>query len=143
MTGELVELLAEARAAIERLTPSEAAAAAAGGALIVDIRSDLDRARTGVVPGSIHIPRTVFEWRLEPGGAWRNPHVGDTDRRIVVLCDHGYSSLLAAAVLVRLGHADVADVVGGFEAWREAGLPVAAAPGPRADGLLAGMNGPD
>ena len=100
----LDELLAEARAKIGRLTPAEALAAADGGGLMIDIRSADARERNGIVPGSIHVPRTVFEWRLEPGGAWRNPHVGSADRRLVVLCDHGYSSSFAAAILVELGY---------------------------------------
>lgn len=139
----LEEQLRDARALIERLSPAEALERAASGALIVDIRSDLDRERNGVVPGSIHIPRTVLEWRLEPGGAWRNPHIGGVERRIVLLCDHGYSSTLAGAVLVRLGYEGVADVVGGFDAWAEAGLPVAPSSWRRDDGELAGMRAPD
>jgi rhodanese-related sulfurtransferase len=139
----LDELLREAAAGITRLSPAEAFAAAQAGALIVDIRSELDRERTGVVPQSIHIPRTVLEWRLEPGGAWRNPYVGDIDRQIVVLCDHGYSSVLAAASLARLGCRRVADVAGGFEAWLAAGLPTTPPATKRGHGELAGMNGPD
>jgi rhodanese-related sulfurtransferase len=76
-----------------------------------------------VIPGSIHIPRTVLEWRLDPESPWRNSHVGGLDRPIVILCDHGYSSSLAAATLVDLGF-DAADVIGGFEAWQRQGLPV-------------------
>jgi len=139
----LEEQLRDARALIERLSPAEAFARAAAGAAIVDIRSEDDRERAGLVPGSIHVPRTVLEWRLEPGGEWRNPHLGDTARVIIVLCDHGYSSVLAAAALARLGYASVADVVGGFDAWREAGLPTCPAGRRRAEGELAGMRGPD
>ena len=121
----LYELLEIARRKIERLSPNEAFAASQDGALIVDIRSDADRDHAGVVPGSVHIPRTVLEWRLAPESAWRNPHVGGLDRQIVVLCNHGYSSSLAAATLVDLGFARAGDVVGGFEAWQEMELPVA------------------
>ncbi|HZO98398.1 MAG TPA: rhodanese-like domain-containing protein [Gaiellaceae bacterium] len=138
----LDELLAEAGRSVTRLSPAEALEAAEAGGLIVDIRGERSRERDGVVPGSIHVPRTVLEWRLEPGGAWRNPHVGGLGRRIVVLCDHGCSSLLAAATLAELGYEEVADVAGGFEAWRAAGLPVT--PAPRRDGAgLPGMDGPD
>lgn len=139
----LDDRLAAARARIRRLSPHEAVTAVANGALLVDIRGDLERARDGVVPGAVHLPRTVLEWRLEPDGAWRNPHVGPPDRPIVLLCDHGYSSSFAAAALLELG-LDAGDVVGGFAAWRDAGLPVA--PGPpaeRAAAELAGMRGPD
>jgi rhodanese-related sulfurtransferase len=138
----LDELLAEARAKIGRLTPAEALAAVDGGGLIVDIRAADARERNGIVPGSIHVPRTVFEWRLEPGGAWRNPHVGSADRRLVVLCEHGYSSSFAAAILIEFGYREAAEVAGGFEAWVAAGLPVA--PAPRAQtATLPGMGGPD
>jgi rhodanese-related sulfurtransferase len=138
----LAELLREAEALIDRLSPAEAFERARAGALIVDIRSDREREGSGVVPGSIHIPRTVLEWRLEPGGAWRNQHVDGVDRRLIVLCDHGYSSVLAAATLAQLGYTSVADVVGGFEAWRDCGLPTAR-PRRRDDGELAGMAGPE
>ena len=139
----LEQELRDARALIDRLSPAEALARAESGALIVDIRSELDRERSGVVPGSIHVPRTVLEWRLEPGGAWCNPHVGGVDRPIIVLCDHGFSSVLAAAAVARLGYAQVADVVGGFDAWHEAGLPTAAPGSRRGAGELAGMRGPE
>jgi rhodanese-related sulfurtransferase len=139
----LEELLEEARARIERLEPTEALAATKDGALLVDIRSDMDRERDGIVPGSLHLPRTVLEWRLAPDSPWRNPHVGGPERHVVLLCDHGYSSSLAAATLVELG-LRAGDVVGGFAAWREAGLPVAPAPSHgRGAGELAGMRPPD
>jgi rhodanese-related sulfurtransferase len=138
----LGELLDDARARIERLEPADAHAAAADGGLIVDIRSEYSRERDGIVPGSLHVPRTVLEWRCEPGGRWRNPHLGDVERRVIVLCDQGYSSVFAASMLAQLGYARACDVVGGFEAWREAGLPVGAAP-ERRDGALAGMGDPD
>jgi rhodanese-related sulfurtransferase len=138
----LDELLAEAAGLIERLTPAEAAAAASSGALVVDIRSELARERTGVIPGSIHVPRTVLEWRFEPGGAWRSPSAGGLDEPLVVICEHGFSSVFAAAALARLGYARVGDVVGGFEAWQHAGLPVVPAPPPHAAHELPGMDGP-
>jgi rhodanese-related sulfurtransferase len=119
----LDELLAEARARIERLSPVEALAAMAEGALMVDIRSDGAR-RSGVIPGSLHIPRTVLEWRIAPDSLWRTPHVRGLEQRLLVLCDHGCSSSLAAATLVDLGFR-AGDVIGGFEAWQRAGLPVA------------------
>jgi len=93
-----------------------------GFALMIDIRSDLDRGHKGVVQGSVHIPRTVLEWRIAPESPWRNPHLGGLDRQLVLLCDHGYSSSLATATLVELG-LDATDVIGGFEAWKDPGLP--------------------
>ena len=139
----LADLLRAAEARIERYAPVEAAAAVAQGARLIDIRSTDDRERDGVVPGALHIPRTVLEWRLDPDGAWRSPHVGGLDEPVLLLCDHGFSSLLAAATLVDLGFERAGDVVGGFAAWREAGLPVAPAPPRRAPGGLPGMGPPD
>jgi rhodanese-related sulfurtransferase len=140
----LDELLQAAEKRIKRLQPAEAFTAVAGGALLVDIRSDLDRERDGIVPGSIHIPRTVLEWRLAPDSPWRNPHVGGLEQRVLLICDHGCSSVLAAATLVELGYAEAGDVIGGFTGWREAGLATAPAPSVRREpGQLPGMGQPD
>jgi rhodanese-related sulfurtransferase len=137
------ELLELARRRIERLEPDAAWAAASGrDALILDIRSEDDRRATGIVPGSLHIPRTVLEWRVDPSSAWHNPRVGGRDRRLVLLCTHGYSSSLAAATLVDLGFERSGDVIGGFEAWSRRGLPIVPAP-PRRDGELPGMGWPE
>lgn len=133
----LDDLLREARAKIERLEPAEAWAATHEGALIVDTRVD----RTaGIVPGSLHVPLSVLQWRVAPDSAWRNPHVGGLDTHLILICDQGESSSLAAASLVELGFTRVGDVVGGFDAWLAAGLPVTAAP-PPPDGLP-GMDSP-
>ena len=139
----LDQLVDEAGARVRRYEPHAALAAVDGGALIIDIRSQFDRQRDGVVPGSIHIPRTVLEWRLDPDSAWRNPHVGGLDQELILLCDHGCSSLLAAATLADLGFTQVSDVIGGFAAWREATLPTAQAnPGHPSPGELPGMGPP-
>jgi rhodanese-related sulfurtransferase len=140
----LDQLLQAAQARIERVEPAEAFAATNRGALLIDIRSDLDREHDGIVPGSLHIPRTVLEWRLDPDSSWRNPHVGGLHRQILLLCDHGCSSSLAAATLVDLGFERAGDVIGGFAAWREALLPTAPAPPlHRRPGAPAGMGRPD
>lgn len=140
----LQSLFDEACARIQRLDPAAAVAATERGALLIDIRSHTERARDGIVPGSLHIPRTVLEWRAAPDSQWRNPHVGGPDRQVVLLCDHGYSSALAAATLADLGFTHACDVVGGFAAWREAGLATTF-PGARDRGRdeLAGMGPPD
>ena len=93
-----------------------------------------------VVPGSLQIPRTVLEWRLDPDSAWRSPHAPALDEPVILLCDHGESSSLAAATLVELGFTKAGDVVGGFAAWAAAGLPVV--PAPPAGPGPAGMNPP-
>ena len=141
----IADLLVEARSRIEpRLDPASARAACERGALIVDLRSRDERSRNGVIPGSIHIPRSVLEWRLDPDSDWTNPHVGGLERELVLVCADGYSSSLAAASLRTLGFGRATDMVGGFTAWREAGLPVIPAPGaePR-PGELSGMGPPD
>jgi rhodanese-related sulfurtransferase len=140
----LDELLAEAGQRIERHPPSEAREAMETGAALIDIRSVEDRARDGIVPGSLHIPRTVLEWRLAPGGAWRNPFVGGPEQQLILICDHGCSTILAASALVDLGYTRVGDVIGGFDAWRGAGLPTIAAPlDVRGPDELPGMRGQD
>jgi rhodanese-related sulfurtransferase len=111
--------------------------------LIVDIRGDADREHTGVVPGSLHVPRTVLEWRLAPDSAWRSPYAGGLDRPVIVICDHGYSSSLAAATLRDLGFARAGDVVGGVEAWQAAGLPLASPARRRDPSVPAGMGPPE
>ncbi len=138
----LEELLAEARSRIERLEPAQAWAAMREGAVLVDIRSDAARERDGVVPGSLHVPRTVLEWRLDPDSATRSPHAPGLGERVLVLCEHGYSSSLAAAALVELGFERAGDVAGGFEAWRAADLPTASPPPPSREGELPGMAPP-
>jgi rhodanese-related sulfurtransferase len=140
----LDELLDAAQARIVRLDPVDARTAVEQGALLIDIRGQVDRERDGIVPGSLHIPRTVLEWRVDPESSWRNPHVGGLDQQIVLICDHGCSSILAAATLVELGFARAGDVIGGFAAWREAGLPTAPSPPYlRESGEPAGMRPPD
>ena len=121
----LDRLIDEAASAITRLDPTEAYSAAAADGVIIDIRSQDARVRDGVIPGSVHIPRTVLEWRVALDSPWRNLHLGGVDQQLILVCDHGYSSILAASNLVQLGFYRAADVIGGFEAWRHVGLPVA------------------
>jgi rhodanese-related sulfurtransferase len=126
----LDDLLAEARTGLDRLEPHAAFEAQSEGALLVDTRSHDERRRTGVIPGSLHIPRSVLEWRLDPDAnpAFHNPHVVGLDQHLILVCAHGESTSLAAATLQELGFARATDVVGGFTAWQEARLPVDAAP---------------
>jgi rhodanese-related sulfurtransferase len=116
------EVLARARARLERLTPEQAHAEHAGGALLVDIRPVGQRAVEGEVPGAVAIERNVLEWRLDPASDARLP-VARYDLRVLVLCSEGYTSSLAAAALHELGLTRATDVVGGFRAWQAAGLP--------------------
>jgi rhodanese-related sulfurtransferase len=119
------EMLEDARRRIDRVEPVDAAAEMErDGALLVDIRSESQRARDGLVPGAVFYPRNVLEWRMDPASQYKDPAVGGLDRRVIVMCDGGYQSSLAAANLRELGFARVADLLGGFQAWRDAGLPV-------------------
>ena len=118
------DVLARARARYTRVGPAEAYAAMAEGAVLIDTRTDTQRWRDGTVPGALVIDRTVLEWRVDPSSGAADPAVGGLGARIVLLCNQGYSSSLAAASLLDLGAADVSDVIGGFQAWRAAGLPV-------------------
>jgi rhodanese-related sulfurtransferase len=117
------ELLEEARAGLDRLTPAEALAAVQDGALLVDTRCEELRQADGSVPGAVHVPLSVLYWRLDPSSGYDDPALSNFDRQVVLMCAHGYSSSLAAATLRSLGFERATDVVGGFEAWRDAGLP--------------------
>jgi rhodanese-related sulfurtransferase len=119
----VADLLDQARADLVRLTPAEAHAAMAAGALVVDIRPTEQRARDGDVPGGKVIPRNVLEWRLDPACEHCDPDLARTDRAVIVMCDEGYQSSLAAATLKRFG-LDATDVIGGVQAWRSEGLPL-------------------
>ena len=116
-------VLAEARAEIERFTPLQADAAQAEGDLLIDIRPLEQRRRDGLVPGAAVVERNVLEWRLDPKGEHRNPALARLDCRVILICDEGYQSSLAAATLVRFGLA-AGDVIGGVQAWYAAGLPL-------------------
>jgi rhodanese-related sulfurtransferase len=117
-------LLEAARSQFERLDPQAAFRAQAAGALLVDTRCAELRRGDGVIPGSVHVPLSVLFWRLDPTSGFADPRLADPERQIVLCCHHGYSSSLAAATLRELGFAHATDVVGGFEAWAAAGLPV-------------------
>ena len=121
------ELLARARARLVRVGPHEAWDAMRGGALLIDIRSESQRAADGIVPDAIWFARNVLEWRCDPSCEVFDERVGDLERHVIVMCDEGYQSSLAAATLQQLGFAGATDLVGGFRAWRTAGLPVAPA----------------
>ncbi len=118
------ELLADARSRVCRLTPSEAADAVAAGARLVDIRPSWQRRDEGEIPGALIVERNHLEWRLHPRSDARLPSAVAGQRWIVV-CSEGFTSSLAADALVSLGIA-ANDVVGGFVAWRAAGLPTRA-----------------
>jgi rhodanese-related sulfurtransferase len=118
-------LLAAARSRFERLEPAAAQVALGQGALLIDTRCAELRLEAGVIPGSVHVPLSVLYWRLDPTSGHDDPALTDSDRQVILICAHGYSSSLAAATLRDLGYPRATDVVGGFEAWVQAGLPTA------------------
>jgi rhodanese-related sulfurtransferase len=117
-------LLAEARARLHRLKPHDAAEAVRAGAFLVDTRPEYQRRADGEIPGAIVIERNHLEWRLDPRGDFRIPEAVHERVHWLVICDEGYSSSLAAASLQAIGLVNATDVVGGFQEWRSAGLPV-------------------
>ena len=123
------ELLETARRRLQRLDPLEARDAVAAGAVLIDIRSERHRERDGVIPHAYFLPRNVLEWRLDPASGHSDPVLSDDlDRHVILVCDEGYQSSLAAATLQDLGFRRATDVTGGFQAWRAAGCAVETCP---------------
>ncbi|MFF4833258.1 rhodanese-like domain-containing protein [Streptomyces sp. NPDC001315] len=121
------ELLERVRQGYERIEARAAYdLAQAGEALLVDIRYAALRDRDGLIPGALVVERNELEWRLDPQGSHRAPEATGHDLRIVVICNEGYASSLATASLHQLGLHRATDLIGGFQAWKAAGLPVTA-----------------
>lgn len=132
-------LLAAARARLDRMAPTDLAAAAAAGALVIDIRPEADRAAEGALPEAMVIDRNVLEWRLDPGGAHRIPDAADPERLVVLVCNEGYQSSLAAAALQDVGLTNATDLIGGYRAWRAAAGGAAASDVEHAGRDLSGL----
>jgi rhodanese-related sulfurtransferase len=125
------EALTRARSQLRRLNPTEAYATSGEvGTYIVDTRPEWQRREAGEVPGAIVVERNHLEWRLDPRSAGRIPEAVDAGVRWIVVCEGGYSSSLAAESLRRIGLDRSTDVIGGFQAWQAAGLPVSNPPIP-------------
>jgi rhodanese-related sulfurtransferase len=118
------DLLASARAKLSRLVPADVPKALERGAVLIDIRSDSQRERDGLVPGAKVIARNELEWRLDPSSDYRDADCARPGAHVILMCNEGYQSSLAAATLLDFG-LDATDMDGGFQAWRGAGLPVA------------------
>jgi rhodanese-related sulfurtransferase len=119
------ELLEDARKLLpERPSPQQTLKEIAEGAFVVDIRGDEQQRRDGLIPGATIIRRNVLEWRCDPKSEWRHSKVTDHDQRVILVCDEGYQSSLAAANLHLLGMKNATDMVGGFQQWKSAGLAV-------------------
>lgn len=114
----IARLLGECRGSLERVKPDQLAQVVADGALVVDIRPIHQRERDGELPDAVVIDRTVLEWRLDPTSPYRLSLSDNADRRIVIVCNEGYSSSLAAHTLQMLGLVNATDLIGGYQAWR-------------------------
>jgi rhodanese-related sulfurtransferase len=112
-------MLATARSGLERVRPEDLDAAMAAGALVIDIRPDRDRIAEGALPGAIVLERNVLEWRLDPTSPDAIPEA-DAAHQVIIVCNEGYASSLAANTLRELGLSRVGDLDGGYRAWRAA-----------------------
>jgi rhodanese-related sulfurtransferase len=135
MTGEqamairpVADMVAAAKARTLALTPAVAQAeAATGRALLIDLRDIRALDRDGRIPGAFHAPRGMLEFWIDPASPYHKPPLGaaiDEGRRLVLFCASAWRSALAAATLTEMGVENVAEIEGGFTAWRDAGLPV-------------------
>lgn len=125
LSATIDQMVEAARLRFRRVTAEEAAEEQVKGALLVDTRTSEQRAAKGAIPGALVIDRTVLEWRLDPTSSDRIPQATGHDLRVIVICAEGYSSSLAACSLIDIGLVNATDVIGGFEAWKAAGLPIA------------------
>lgn len=114
--GAIAAALDAARSRLDRVRPGDLAAEVAAGALVVDLRPGPDRAAEGELPGAVVVERIHLEWRVDPTSPDRLPEA-TPERRVVLVCNEGYASSLAAAALLDLGVARATDVVGGYRAW--------------------------
>jgi rhodanese-related sulfurtransferase len=118
------QLLNATRRHLRRLDPLATLDAVRAGATLIDIRADSQIAEDGVIPNALVISRNVLEWRLDPACEHRHPHAPQLEDLVILMCNEGYQSSLAAATLQQLGFARATDLDGGFQAWRAAGLPI-------------------
>jgi rhodanese-related sulfurtransferase len=116
-------LLADARERLRRVDAEQARQILHDGGLLIDIRPAAQRAAFGEVPGALIVERNDLEWRLDPRGSHRLPEADDADRTVVIMCQEGYASSLAAASLISLARPHTTDLDGGFAAWKAAGFP--------------------
>ncbi|GAA4396342.1 rhodanese-like domain-containing protein [Actinomadura verrucosospora] len=123
MARTIDDILAAARDRLARVHPDQAHAEMSDGAVLVDIRPAAQRAEEGEIPDALIVERNVLEWRFDPASGARLPQATGHDLRVIVFCSEGYTSSLAAASLHDLGLTNATDIVGGFKAWRAAGLP--------------------
>lgn len=119
------QLLNHARALLpRRYSPLETLSELDAGALVIDIRGDEQQRADGLIPGTLVIRRNVLEWRCDPVSPWRHPSITDHRQKIILFCNEGYQSVLAAANLQLLGLTFATDMEEGFTGWKSAGLPI-------------------
>ncbi|MXW75812.1 MAG: rhodanese-like domain-containing protein [Acidimicrobiaceae bacterium] len=109
--------LAEARQNLDRVEPAELPEMLSAGAILVDIRPESFRQEEGVHPEAMIIERNVLEWRLDPNSEARIIDI-EPDTPIIIMCNEGYASSLAAADLVKMGFSAATDLIGGYRGWR-------------------------
>ena len=114
----IADVLEDARSRLDRLTPAQAVAARAAGAVVVDIRPAAQRAVQGGPDDVLVVERNVLEWRFDPQSDAALP-IASYDLEVVVLCQEGFTSSLAAAALQDLGIPRATDGAGGWAAWRD------------------------
>lgn len=110
---------------LQRVPPDEAARAVERGTLLIDIRPVELRDRDGVIPGALVVDRNVLEWRLDPTSPQRVTDI-DPEQVVILFCDEGYASSIAARSLQEIGLKHATDMVGGIQAWIASGLPIEA-----------------
>lgn len=114
------DLVAAARSKIAPVSVAEFDAERAAGALVIDIRPECQREEDGELDGAVVVDRNVLEWRLDIKSSHRLRQVSGYDQRIIIVCNEGYASSLAAAELHRIGLVNATDLSGGFQAWSAA-----------------------
>ena len=118
------QFLDEARALLpHRCSPEETLIEIKAGTMVIDIRGDEQQHRDGLIPGTIIIRRNVLEWRCDPVSPWHHPRITHHGQKIIIFCNEGYQSSLAAANLQQLGMTLATDMIGGFSSWEALGLP--------------------
>ncbi|MEE8330581.1 MAG: rhodanese-like domain-containing protein [Acidimicrobiia bacterium] len=122
------QLVAIAEAEIRTLSVEEARDAQASGALLVDLRDVREVQRDGMIPGSYHVPRGMLEFWVDPSSPYHHEALTSADQ-LVLYCDLGWRSALAAKTLQEMGFTNVGHIGGGLEAWKDVGGPIERADG--------------
>lgn len=117
------QLVAEAVAEVETVSPGEAAERGRSDAVLVDLRDPRELERDGRIPGAFHAPRGMLEFWIDPESPYHKD-IFASGRHLVFFCGGGWRSALAAKTAQEMGLDDVSHMDGGFKAWRDAGLPV-------------------